>query len=67
MGKHKQKQSAFLSPDCSAGLTRDAPNRSGPDTDHVAAHRPHLVVLVRVPDEKPQEVEPGAFPDENEV
>lgn len=26
-----------------------------------------LVVLVGVPDEKPQEVEPGAFPDENEV
>lgn len=28
---------------------------------------PYLVALVGVPDEKPQEVEPGALPDEDEV
>lgn len=30
-------------------------------------HAPHLVLLVRVPDEESQEVEPGAFPDKDEV
>lgn len=32
-------------------------------------HEPtaHLVILVGVPDEKPQEVEPGALPDKDEV
>ena len=64
----RQAEESLLRPLARTAIPREAARAE--DVLAQAAWRPrdpHLVALVGVPDQKAQEVEPGALPDEDEV